>query len=226
MPPKVDVKTLAGKMENAVKILYELVEEFEVIFSVKPELKTLEAAFNQVETKYRLIKKQQETILDRLIDEGTATDEESLLLTKKLGDQVKADFLQIALKFAAYQKEPNNSEPSSKSAETVETLASSISSMTSAVTKMAESLATKPNLSGLQRLPVPTWDGNRRSYATWKKEFNHWMMKYGQDKDEQLQRFRNAMPKGSWWTRTKSKPVKPLRVPGTSWTWSLQTGEN
>ena len=169
MPPKVDVKTLAGKMENAVKILYELVEEFEVIFSVKPELKTLEAAFNQVETKYRLIKKQQETILDRLVDEGTATDEESLLLTKKLGDQVKADFLQIALKFAAYQKEPNNSEPSSKSAETMETLASSISSMTSAVTKMAESLATKPNLSGLQRLPVPTWDGNRRSYATWKR---------------------------------------------------------
>ena len=48
MPPKVDVKTLAGKMENAVQILYELVEEFEVIFSVKPELKTLEAAFNQI----------------------------------------------------------------------------------------------------------------------------------------------------------------------------------
>ena len=73
MPPKVDVKTLAGKMENAVKILYELVEEFEVIFSLKPELKTLEAAFNQVETKYRLIKKQQETILDRLVDESPET---------------------------------------------------------------------------------------------------------------------------------------------------------
>ena len=57
MPPKVDVKTLVGKMQNAVNILYELIEEFEIILSVKPELKTLEASFNQVETRYRLIKK-------------------------------------------------------------------------------------------------------------------------------------------------------------------------
>jgi len=55
MPPIVDVKTLAGIMENAVNILYELMEEFETIFSVKPELKTLEAAFTQVETRYRQI---------------------------------------------------------------------------------------------------------------------------------------------------------------------------
>ena len=76
MPPKVDVKTLAGKMENALNILYEFMEEFETIFSVTPELKTLEAVFTQVETRYKLIIKQQETILDRLVDEGTATDEE------------------------------------------------------------------------------------------------------------------------------------------------------
>ena len=59
MPPKVDVKTLASKMENSGEIFHELIEEFEIIFSVKPELKTLEAAFHQVETRYRLIKKQQ-----------------------------------------------------------------------------------------------------------------------------------------------------------------------
>ena len=53
---------------------------------------------------------------------------------------------------------------------------------------------------GLERLPVPTWDGRRRSYSTWKKEFNHWMTKCSQDEDEQLQRFRKAMPKGLWWT--------------------------
>ena len=75
MPPKVDVKTLAGKIDNAVKLLYELVEEFEIVFFIKPELKTLESAFNLVEAKYRLVKKQQETILDRLVDEGTATDD-------------------------------------------------------------------------------------------------------------------------------------------------------
>ena len=76
-----------------------------------------------------------------------------------------------------------------------------LEAMTSAVTKMAEVLqATKPGTGGLERLPVPTWDGSRRSYKTWKKEFNHWMHKYSQDKDEQLQRFRRAMPKGFWWT--------------------------
>ena len=53
---------------------------------------------------------------------------------------------------------------------------------------------------GLERLPVPNWNGSRRSYPTWKKKFNHWMNKYSQDKDEQLLRFRKAMPKGSWWT--------------------------
>ena len=99
------------------------------------------------------------------------------------------DFLQIALKFAAYQKEQNSSEASRKDSETLEALTSSMSSMTSAVAKMADTLGSKPNLSGLQRLPVPTWDGGRTSYATWKKEFNHWMAKYSQDKDEQLQRF-------------------------------------
>ena len=186
-------------MENSAKILYELIEEFEIIFSVKPEVKTLETAFNKVETRYRFIKKQQETILDRLVDDSTDTDEELLLTTKKLGDKVKSDFFQIALKFAAYQKEQNSSE-TSKSSETLEALTSSMSSMSTAMAKMADTLGSKPNLSGLQRLPVPTWDGSCRSYATWKKEFNHWMTKYGQDKDEQLQRFRNAMPQGSWWT--------------------------
>ena len=211
MPPKVDVKTLAGKMDNAVRILYELTEEFEIIFSVKPELKTLEAAFNQVEARHRLVKKQQETILDRLVDE--ATDEELLLATRKIGDKVKADFLQIALKFAAYQKEQNSSETSSKESATLEALTSSMSTMRSAVAKMADTLGSKPNLSGQQKLPVPTWDGGRRSFPTWKKEFNSWMTKYGQDKDEQLQRFRNSMPKGSWWT----DQVKTCKTIDSAW---------
>lgn len=101
MPRNVDVKTLAEKMENSAKILYKLIEEFKIIFSVKPEVKTLESAFNQVETRYRLIKKQQETILDRLVDDSTDTDKDHFLTTKTLGDKVKADFLYIALKFAA-----------------------------------------------------------------------------------------------------------------------------
>ena len=135
------------------------------------------------------------------------------MTVKKLGDKVKADFLQIALKFAAYQKDENSAEISSTNSETLEALTSSMSTMTSAVTKMADTLGSKPNLNSLQRLPVPTWDGGRRSYSTWKKEFNHWMAKYGQDKDEQLQRFRNAMPKGSWWT----DQVKTWKTIDSAW---------
>ena len=65
---------------------------------------------------------------------------------------------------------------------------------------MAENMASKPHASGLERLPAPLWDGSRKAYLTWKKEFQHWMKKHGQDKGEQLQRFRKAMPNGSWWT--------------------------
>jgi len=39
------------------------------------------------------------------------------------------------------------------------------------------------------------------------------MTKYGQDKDEQLQCFRNAMPKGSWWT----DQVKTYKTIGSPW---------
>ena len=51
---------------------------------------------------------------------------------------------------------------------------------------MVESLGSKQNIIDLQRLPLPIWDGNCRSHATWKKEFHQWMMKYGHEKEEQL----------------------------------------
>ena len=190
MPPKVDAKTLTGKMNNAVGILNELMEEFETVFSVKPGLERLETVFNLVESKYRFVKKQQETILDKLIEEGASPEDELVLTNQKVGEKVKADFLQIALKHAAYQSE--NSLPKvSAHTETLKT-------MTSAVEKMATVLGSKP--SSLERLTVPNWDGSRRTYQTWKREFRHCMSKYAQDKDEQLQRFRKAMPKGFFWT--------------------------
>lgn len=43
---KVDVKIFVGKMENVVMIFYELIEEFEIIFLVRLELKILEVVFN------------------------------------------------------------------------------------------------------------------------------------------------------------------------------------
>jgi len=161
----------------------------EAIFAVKPGLERLEAVFNLVELKYRSVKKQQETILDKLIEEGTSSENELALMNRELRDNIKADFLQISLKFAAYQGK--NASP--KGPDHTEAL----KTMTSAVEKMAIAIGTKP--SSLERLTVPNWDGSRRTYQTWKREFRHCMVKYGQDKDEQLQRFQKAMPKGFFW---------------------------
>ena len=49
---------------------------------------------------------------------------------------------------------------------------------------MAENMASKPHASGLEKLPAPTWDGSRKAYLTCKREFQHWMNKHGQDKDD------------------------------------------
>ena len=99
-------------------------------------------------------------------------------MNRKLGDNIKADFLQISLKFVAYQGE--NASP--KDHDHTEAL----KTMTSAVEKMAIAIGTKP--SSLEQLTVPNCDGSRRAHQTWKREFRHCMVKYGQDKDEQLQR--------------------------------------
>jgi len=57
--------------------------------------------------------------------------------------------------------------------------------MASAVTKMTDVLSSQKNTNhGLEKLTVPNWDGSRKNYATWKSEFNYWMEKYKQDKDE------------------------------------------
>ena len=62
-------------------------------------------------------------------------------------------------------------------------------------------------------MSVPTWDGVRKSYATWKHEFQYWMNKYKQDKDEQLQRLRKALPKNSFW----SDQVRPCKTIEQAW---------
>ena len=152
---------------------------------VEPELDRLKSIFTLIETKYRGIKKQQEVIADRLVEDGGTETEELLSAAQSIGEKIKADYIQVAKTYAAYQKKLSQSEVTSGGSETLE-------AMTSAVKKMAETMmSSKSKSSGLER---------RRSYSTWKKEFNHWMTKCSQDEDEQLQRFRKAMPKGLWWT--------------------------
>ncbi len=194
--PKTDLKTLIGKRDNAIQSVQELFEEFEAVLTVEPNLDRLETIFNLVEAKYRNIKKQQETIADRIVEDNLSEPDEMLKSNSEVGKKLKDNYLQLARTFAAYQKKLTSAKSSADNSKSLE-------AMTSAVTKMAEALEgsnSKSKASGLERLPVPSWDGCRRSYSTWKKEFRHWMTKYSQDKDEQLQRFRKAMPKGFWWT--------------------------
>ncbi len=66
--------------------------------------------------------------------------------------------------YAAYQKKLSQPTPPMVNPDELEP-------MTSAVTRMAEVMqGSKPRASGLERLSVPTWDGSRRSYHTWKKD--------------------------------------------------------
>ena len=135
-----------------------------------------------MEIKYRRIKKQQETITDRLIEMGST--EELLKANPQVRDKV--NFLKYSEIYATYQKACNTlQEPLLKH--------DALKAMTTAVTKMADVLGSqKTAIHGLEKLSVPTWDGNRKSYATWKSEFNYWMYKYKKDEDKQLQRLRKA----------------------------------
>lgn len=133
-------------------------------------------------------------IADKLVEDGEC-DEQQLLANRNVGESLNNQCLNISKQFAAYLKKSfppvvfNNTTPDS------------LTAMTSLVSKMADVLQSiKSSLSGLERLSVPTYDGSRRSHPTWKKEFNHWMDKYAQNKDKQLQRFRKAMPANFWWT--------------------------
>ena len=206
MPPKVDISVLIGKKSIAIDALYELFEEFDAVFDVEPELKTLESVYKQVETKYRSVKKQQETVAEKIIESGFSQEEDVSLENKKAGEKVKSDYLHLTQRFAAYQKRCNaTQEPKQNEA---------LTAMTSAVQKMANSLTKPSNMShGIEKLAMPTWDGKRRSYATWKQEFEHWMVKFSQDDDEQLQRFRKALPRYSWWT----EQVKTCKTIGKAW---------
>ena len=209
MPNKIDVNILIGKRNNAVQVMEELCDEFETIFQVQPQLDTLKLTFDHVQSKYRSIQKQTEAIADKLVEDKASPEDERVSSNQLIGKEARAKYLQIARLFAAYQKDQQ--QPPSVPAQAMNN-SDAIQAMTIAVKEMAESLrGAKPNSgSGLERLPVPSWDGNRRTYNTWKKEFSHWMSKYHQDKDEQLQRFRRAMPtKGFWWTE-QTKTCKSI----------------
>ena len=105
MPPKtVHLKTLIAKRDNAIRAIKELFEEFEEIYSIKPQLERLESTFNEIETKYRNIKKQQEIIADKIVEEAVEETDEFLSTNQTIGQNLKDEYLKVAKAYAAYQK--------------------------------------------------------------------------------------------------------------------------
>ena len=191
------------RKETIQASLNDLLEEFHVLYQVGPVLSTLENVYKEVESKYRSVKKQQEIIADRLLESAS---EEQQTTNQEVFDKAKADLLKCAEQLAIYQKSFASEKPPFKH-ETLE-------AMTSAVTKMADVLSSQKNANhGLEKLSVPTWDGGRKSFATWKNEFQYWMNKYKQDKDEHLQRLRKALPKNSFW----SDQIRPCKTMEQAW---------
>ena len=142
-----------------------------MLYQVEPVLTTFENVYREVESKYRRVKKQQETFTDRLIESASGELQEK---NQVIGDEAKANFLKCAEQFAIYQKSFATEKPLFKH--------ESLEAMTSAViTKMTDVLSSH----GLEKLSVPTWYGVRKSCATWRHEFQYWMNKHKQDKDEQ-----------------------------------------
>ena len=91
MPPKIDVSLLTAKRDNTVNSLYELFEEFQVLYSVEAEVSTLDNVYKQIETKYRLVKQQQEVIIDKILEGKVSDSEEAekiLESNKKIDKQV------------------------------------------------------------------------------------------------------------------------------------------
>ena len=90
---------------------------------------------------------------------------------------VRVDFLKCSEIFANCQK-ACNFEKSLLKYDVLE-------AMTTAVTKMADVLGSQKIAShGLEKLSVPTRDGNEKSYATWKREINNCTYRYKQNEDE------------------------------------------
>ena len=185
---------LIAKRDNSANSLYELFEEFQVLYSVKAEISTLENVYKQIEKN-----QQQEIIIDRILDNKSNNPEETETIlenSKKVGSKIKTDYLNCTKSFSEYQKKYSSDKTEYKS----DDIEAMTIAMTIAMTKMTEALILNKidKTNSLEKLFVPVWDGKQKSYLIWKHEFKYWMEKYKQDNEEQLQRIRKALPKHSF----------------------------
>ena len=129
MPPKIYFLTLIAKRDSTIASLNDLFE-FHVFYQVEPSLSSLENVQKQVKSKQRSVKKQQDTIADRLTESAS---EELQTKNQVVGDEAKAKFLKYPEQFAIYQKSFVTEKPLFKQ-EVLE-------AMTSVVTKMTDVLS-------------------------------------------------------------------------------------
>ena len=62
-----------------------------MLLEIQPVMSTLENVYNEVETKYRSVKKQQETIAEKLCEASTEGVEELMEANQQLGEKLIKD---------------------------------------------------------------------------------------------------------------------------------------
>ena len=72
---------------------------------MKPELNLLAAVFNEIESKYRAVKKQLEITADTSIEEGVKSEDKTITENLKSGEENKNTIFGDITKICSYQKE-------------------------------------------------------------------------------------------------------------------------
>ena len=71
---------------------------------MKPELNLLAAVFNEIESKYRTVKKQLEITADTSIEEGVKSEDKTITENLKWGEEIKSQYLETSQKYAVIKR--------------------------------------------------------------------------------------------------------------------------
>ena len=86
MPPKNDLPSLGTQIMPLTH--NEFFIELTTLYSVKAELNLFVAVFNEIESKYRAVKKQLEIIADTSIEEGAKSEDKTITENLKSGEEI------------------------------------------------------------------------------------------------------------------------------------------
>ena len=99
--------------------------------------------------------------------DGVTSEDDRIAKNLKCGDEIKVRYLETLQKYVHYQKELSALQLQNTSDST-----KLFGAVAKAVKEITQNMGIKPKVSGLERLSVPSWDGSRKTYATWKKGAN------------------------------------------------------